>query len=161
MYYHPSYLTPMQSTSCKMQGWMNHKLESRLLGEMSITFRYADDTTLMAESEELKSFLMKVKEESEKVGLKFNIQKTKIMASVPITSWQIDGAKMEMVTDFIFSKITADVDCRHKIKRYLLLGRKAMTNLNSILESRDITLLAKVHIVKTKVFPAVMYGCES
>ena len=161
MYYHPSYLTPMQSTSCKMQGWMNHKLESRLLGEMSITFRYADDTTLMAESKELKSFLMKVKEESEKVGLKFNIQKTKIMASVPISSWQIDGAKMEMVTDLIFSKITADVDCRHKIKRYLLLGRKAMTNLNSILESRDITLLAKVHIVKTKVFPVVMYGCES
>ena len=118
----------------------------------------------MAESEEeLKSLLMKVKEESEKVGLKLNIQETKIMASGPITSWQIDGETMETVTDFIFlgSKITADGDCRHKIKRHLLLGRKAMTNLDSILKSRDITLPTKVHLVKAMVFPAVMYGCES
>ena len=122
--------------------------------------RYADDTTLMAESEEeLKSLLMKVKE-SEKVGLKLNIQKTKIMASGPITSWQIDG---ETVADFIFlgSKITADGDCSHEIKRCLLLGRKAVTNLGSILKSRDITLPAKVHPVKAMVFPVVMYGCES
>ena len=123
--------------------------------------RYADDTTLMAESEEeLKSFLMKMKEESEKVGLKFNIQKTKIMASGPITSWQIDG---ETVSDFIFggSKITADSDCSHEIKRRSLLGRKVMTNLDSILKSRDITLPTKVHLGKTMVFPVVMYGCES
>ena len=122
---------------------------------------YADDTTLMAESEEeLKSLLMKVKEESEKVGLKFNIHKTKIMASGPITSWQIDG---ETVADFIFlcSKITADGDSSHEIKRHLLLGRKVMTNLHSILKSRDITLSAKVHLVKAMVFPVVMYGCES
>ena len=122
--------------------------------------RYADDTTLMAESEEeLKSLLMKVKEESENAGLKLNIQKTKIMAPGPITSWQIDG---EIVTDFIFldSKITADGDCSHKIKRCLLLGRKGMTNLGSILKSRDITLLTKVHLVKAMVFPVVMYGCE-
>ena len=126
-------------------------------------FRYADDTTLMAESEELKSFLMKVKEESEKVGLKLNIQKTKIMASGPITSWQIDGKTMETVTDFILggSKITADGDCGHEIKRRLLLQRKPMTNLDSILKSRDITLPTKVHLVKAVVFPVVMYGCES
>ena len=126
--------------------------------------RYADDTTLMAESEEgLKSLLMKVKEESEKVGLKLNIQKTKIMASSPITSWQIDGETMETVTDFILggSKITADGDCSREIKRCLLLGRKAMTNLDSILKSRDITFLTKVCIVKAMVFPVVMYGCES
>ena len=126
--------------------------------------RYADDTTLMAESEdELKSLLMKVKEDSKKVGLKLNIQKTKIMASGPITSWQIDGETMETVTDFILggSKITADGDCSHDIKRCLLLGRKAMTNLDSILKSRDITSLTKVHQVKAMVFPAVMYGCES
>ena len=125
---------------------------------------YADDTTLVAESEaELKSVLMKVKEESEKVGLKLNIQKTKIVASGPITSWQINGETMEMVTNFIFlgSKITADGDCSHKIKRCLLLGRKAMTNLDSILKSRDITLPTKVHVVKAVVFPVVMYGCES
>ena len=125
---------------------------------------YADDTTLMAESEELKSLLMKVKEENEKVGLKLNIQKTKIMASGPITSWQIDGETMETVTDFILgggSKITADCDCRHEIKRLLFLGRKAMTNLDSILKSRDITLLTKVCLVKAIVFPGVMYGCES
>ena len=126
--------------------------------------RYADDTTLMAESkEEPKSLLMKVKEESEKVGLKLNIQKTKIMASGPITSWQTDGETVETVADFIFggSKITADGDCSHKIKRRLLLGRKVMTNLDSIFKSRDITLPTKVHLVKTMVFPVVMYGCES
>ena len=123
--------------------------------------RYADDTTLMAESEEeLKSLLMKVKEESEKVGLKLNIQKTKIMASSPITSWQIDG---ETMADFIFlgSKITTDGDCSHEIKRRLLLGRKVMTNLDSLLKSRDITLSTKVHLVKAVVFPVVTYGCES
>ena len=117
----------------------------------------------MAESEELKSLLMKVKEESEKIGLKLNIQKTKIMASSPITSWQIDGETLEIVTDFIFldSKITADGDCSHEIKRCLLLGRKTMINLDSILKSRDITLPTKVDIVKAMVFPVVMYGCES
>ena len=122
-------------------------------------FRYADDTTLMAESkEELKSLLMKVKEESEKVGLKLKIQKTKIMASSPITSWHIDGETVEIVTDFIFlgSKITADVDCSHEIKRRLLLGRKIMINLDSILKSRDISLPTKVHLVKAMVFPVVM-----
>ena len=125
--------------------------------------RYADDTTLMAESEELKSLLMKVKEESEKVGLKLNIQKTKIMAFGPITSWQIDEETVETVADFIFggSKITADGDCSHEIKRRLLLGRKVMTNLDSIFKSRDITLPTKVHLVKAMVFPVVMYGCES
>ena len=126
--------------------------------------RYADDTTFMAESkEELKSLLMKVKEESEKVGLKLNIQKTKIMVSDPITSWQINGETMEKVTDFILggSKITADGDCRHEIKRHLLLGRKAMTNVDSILKSRDITFPTEVHLVKALVFPVVMYGCES
>ena len=123
--------------------------------------RYADDTTFKAESEEkLKSLVMKVKEESEKVGLKLNIQKTKIMASGPITSWQTDG---ETVSDFIFlgSEITADGDCSHEIKRRLLLGRKVMTNLDSIFKSRDITLPTKVHLVKAMVFPVVMYGCES
>ena len=126
--------------------------------------RYADDTTLMAESEEeLKSLLMKVKEETEKVGLKLTIQKTKIMASGPITSWQIDGETVETVSDFILggSKITADGDCSHEMKRRLLLGRKVMTNLDSILKSRDIILPAKVHLVKAMVFPVVMYGCES
>ena len=126
--------------------------------------RYSDDTTLMAESEEeLKSLLMKVKVESEKVGLKLNIQKMKIMASGPITSWQIDAETMETVSDFTFlgSKITADGDCSHEIKRHLLLGRKTMTNLDSILKSRDITLLTKVCIVKVMVFPVVMYRCES
>ena len=125
--------------------------------------RYADDTTLMAESEEeLKSLLMKVKE-SEKVGLKLNIQKTKIMASGPITSWQIDGEIVETVRCFILrgSKITADGDCSHEIKRHLLFGRKALTNLDSILKSRDITLPTKVHLVKAMVFPVVMYGCGS
>ena len=126
--------------------------------------RYADDITLMAESEkELKSLLMKVKDESGKVGLKLNIHKMKIMASGPITSWQIDGETVETVTDFIFlgSKITADGDCSHEIKRHLFRGRKVMTNLDSILKSRDITLPTKVRLVKTMVFPAVMYGCES
>ena len=126
--------------------------------------RYADDTTLMAESkEELKSFLMKVKEESEKAGVKLNIHKTKIMASGPITSWQIDEETMETVTNFIFlgSKITADGDCGHKIKRHLLLGRKTMTNLDRILKSRDITLPTKVPVVKAMVVLVVMYGCES
>ena len=127
-------------------------------------FRYADDTTLMAESEEeLKNLLMKVKEESEKVGLKLNIQKTKIMASGSITSWQIDGETVETVSDFIFlgSKITADGDCSHEIKRRLVLGRKVMINLDSVLKSRDITLPTKVCLVKAMVFPVVMYGCES
>ena len=127
-------------------------------------FRYADDTTLMAESkEELKSLLMKVIEESEKVGLKLNIQKSKIMASGPITSWQINGETVETVADFIClgSKITADGDCSHEIKRHLLLGRKAMNNLDNILKSRDITLLTKVHLLKAMVFPVVMYGYES
>ena len=126
--------------------------------------RYADDTTLMAESEEeLKSLLMKVKEEREKVGLKFSIQKTKIMASGPITSWEIDGETVETVSAFIFmgSKIKADGDCSHEIKRHLLLGRKVMMNLDSIFKSRDITLPTKVHLVKAMVFPVVMYGCES
>ena len=126
--------------------------------------RYADDTTLMAErEEEVKSLLMKVKEESEKVGLKFNFQTTKIMACSPIISWQIDGETVETVSDFILggSKITADGDCSHEIKRLLLIGRKVMTNLDSILKSRDITLPTKVHLVKAMVFPVVMYGCEN
>ena len=126
--------------------------------------RYADDTTLMAESEEeLKSLLMKVKEESEKVDLKLNIQKTKIMASGPITSWEIDGETVETVSDFILggSKMTADGDCSHEIKRRFLLGRKVMTNLDSTFQTRDVTLPTKVHLVKAMVFPVVMYGCES
>ena len=136
----------------------------KIAGRNINNLRYADDTTLMAESEEeLKRLLMKVKEESEKVGLKLNIQKTKIMASGPITSWQTDGETMETVRDFIFlgSKITADGDCSHEIKSHLLLGRKAMINLDSILKSRDVSLPTKVHLVKAMVFPVVMYGCES
>ena len=135
----------------------------KIAGRNISKLRYADDTTLMAESEEeLKSLLIKVKE-SEKVGLKLNIQKTKVTASGPITSWQIDGETVEAVSDFVFwgSKVTADGDCSHEIKRCLLLGRKIMTNLDSILKSRDITLLTKVHLVKAMVFPVVMYGCES
>ena len=130
----------------------------KIAGRNINNLRYADDTTLMAESEELKSLLIKVKEESEKVGLKLNTQKTKIMASNPITSWELDG---ETVADFIFwgSKITADGDCSHEIKRRLLLGRKVMTNLDSIFKSRDITLSTKVRLVKAMVFPVVMYEC--
>ena len=135
----------------------------KIAGRNINNLRYAGDTTLMAESEELKNLIMKVKEESEKVVLKLNMQKTKIMASHPITSWQIDGETVETVSDFIFlgSKITADGDCSHEIKRCLLLGRKVTTNLDSILKSRDITLPTKVHLVKAMVFPVVMYGCES
>ena len=136
----------------------------KIAGRNINNLTYADDTTLMAESEEeLKSLLMKVKEENEKVGLKLNIQKMKTMASGPITSWQIDGETVETVANFIFlgSKITADGDCSHEIKRHLLLGRSVMTNLDSILKSSDITLPAKVCLVKAMVFPVVMYGCES
>ena len=135
----------------------------KIAGRNINNLRYADDTTLMAEGEELKSLLMKVKEESEKFGLKLNIQKTKIMASGPVASWQIDGETMETVSDFIFwgSKVTVDSDCSHEIKRRLLLGRKVMTNLDSILKSRDITLPSKVHLFKTVVFPVVIYGCGS
>ena len=138
--------------------------EIKISGRNINNLRYADDTTLMAESEEeLKSHLMKVKEESEKVGLKFNIQKTKIMASGPITSWQIGRETMETVSDFVLggSKITADGDCRHEIKRHLLLGRKVLTNLDSIFKSREITLPTKVRLVQAVVFPIVMYGCKS
>ena len=163
VYCHSTYLTSMQSTSCEMPGDEAHtgiKIARRTI----INFRYADNTTLMAESEEeLKSLLRKVKEESEKVGLKLNIQKIKIMAFSPVTSWQIGGETMETVTDLIFlgSKITADGDCSHEIERHLLLGRKAMTNLGSMLKSRDITLPTKVCLVKAMVFPVVVYGCES
>ena len=135
----------------------------KIAGRNINNLRYEDDTTLMAESEEeLKRLLVTVKEESKKVGLKLNIQKTKIMASSPITSWEIDGETVETVTDFIFwgSKITADVDCSHEFKRHLLLGRKVMNNLDSILKSRDITLSTKVRLVKAMVFPVVMYRCE-
>ena len=135
----------------------------KIAGRNINNLRYADDTTLMEESEEELKSLLKVKEESEKADLKLNIQKTKIMASGPITSWQIDGERVETVSDFIFggSKITADGDCTHEIKRHLLLGRKVMTNLDSIFKSRDITLPAKVSLVKAMVFPVVMYGCEN
>ena len=141
--------------------WLPHAKSWTQLRQLN--FRYTDDITLMAESEELNSLLMKVKKESEKVGLKLNIQKVTIIASGPITSWQIDGETGEMVSDFIFlgSKITADGDCSHEIKRSLLLGRKAMINLNSILKSRDITLPTKFHLAKALVFLVVMYGCES
>ena len=147
------------------KAWLNEAQAGiKIAGRNINNVRYADDTTLIAASEEeLKSLLMKVKKESEKVGLKLNIQKTKIMASGLITSWEIDGETVETVSDFILggSKITADGDCSHEIKWHLLLGRKYMTNLDSILKSRDITLLIKVHIVKAMVFPVVMYGCES
>ena len=136
----------------------------KIAGRNINNLRYADDTTRMAESEEeLKSILMKVKEETEKFGLKLSIQRSKTMASGPITSWQIDGEIVETVSDFIFggSKITADGDCSHEIKRRLFLGRKVMTNLESILKSRDITLPTKVHLVQAMVFPVVMYGCKS
>ena len=167
VYCHPAYLTSMQSTSCEMLDWMKHKLilpGIRIAGRNINNLRYSDDTALMAESEEeLKSLLMKVKKESEKSALKLNIQKTKIIASDPITSWLIDGETMETVRDFIFfgSKITADGDCSHEIKRCLLLGRKTMTNLDSLLKSRDITLPTKVCLVKALVFPVITYGCET
>ena len=163
VYCHLAYLTYMQSPSCEMLGWMKHKLESRLLGKISI-ISYADDATLMAESkEEQKSLLRKVKEESEKAGLKLNIQKAKIMASGPIISWQVNGETIETVRDFLFLgyKTTEDDDCSHEIKRRLLLGRKAMANLDSVLKNREITWLTKVCLVKTMVFPVVVYGCES
>ena len=137
---------------------------NKIAGRNIKNLRYVDDTTLIAESEEeLQSLFMKVKEKSEIVGLKLNIQKTKIMVSGPITSWEIDGDTVETVSDFIFggSKITADSDCSHEIRRHLLLGRKIMTNIDSILKSRDITLPTRVHLVKAMVFPVVMYGCES
>ena len=162
VYCHPAYLTYAE--------WImwNAGLEEAQAGIKTARrninhLRYADDTTLMAESEELKSLLMKVKEESEKLGFKLNIQKTKIMVSSPIISWQTDGEIMETVRDFILggSQITADGDCSHEIKRRLLLGRKAMTNRDSIFKSRDVTLPTKVHLVKAMVFPVVMYGCES
>ena len=143
---------------------MKHKLESRLPGRNINNLRYAGDTILLAESEEkLKSFLMKVKEENEKVGLKLNTQKAKIMASGSVTSWEMDGETVETVSDFIFlvSKITADGECSHEIKRRLFLGRKVMTNQNIILKSRDITLPTKVHLVKPMVFPVVLYGGEN
>ena len=147
-----------------MPGWMKHKLESRLPGEIPNNLAYADTTTLTTEREELKSLLMKEKDESEKVSLKLNIQKMKITASGPITSWQIDGETMETVTDFTFLgfKITADGDFSHEIKRRLLLGRKAMTNLDSTLKRDKRDLASKVHLVKAMVFPVIiMYGCES
>ena len=146
-----------------MPGRMKHKLESRLPGEISITSDMQMTPLLWLKEEELKSLLMKVKEESEKANLKLNIQKTKIMASSTITLWKIDGETMETVTDIIFlgSKITVNKDCSHEIKRRLLLGRRAMTNLESIFKSRDISLSTKVHIVKAMVFPVVMYGCGS
>ena len=135
----------------------------KIAGRNINNLRYTDDTALMAESEELKSLLIRVKEESEKAGLKLNIQKTKIMASGRITSWQIDGETMETETDFLFlgSKITANGDCSHEIKRCLFLERKALTNLDSILKSRDVTLPTKIHLVKAMVFPVIVYGCES
>ena len=161
VYCHPAYLIYLQSTSAGLEeAQTGIKIARRNINNL----RYADDTTLMAESEEeLNSLLMKVKEESEKVGLKLNIQKTKIMASGPITSWEIDGETVETVSDFILgdSKITTDGYCSHEIKRHLLLGRKVMTNLDSILKTRDTTLPTKVHLVKAMDFPVVMYGCES
>ena len=164
VYCHLAYLTYMQSTSCEMLGCIKHRLESRLVREISITSDMQMTPPLMAESqEELKSLLMKVKEENEKADLKLSIQKMKIMVSSPINSWEIDGETTETVTDFILggSKITADGDCNHEIKRHLLLGGKALTNLDSVLKSRDITLLRKVNLANDMVFPVVMYGCES
>ena len=164
IYCHAAYLTYNAEYIMRNARLDEAQAGIRIAGRNINNLRYADDTTLMAESEEeLKSLLMNKKEESEKVGFKLNIQKMKIMASGPITSWQIDGETMETVTNLIFlgSKITADGDCSHEIKRRLLLGRKVMTNLDSILKSRDITLPTKVCLVKAKVFPVVMYGCES
>ena len=164
VYCHPAYLTYVQSVSREKLGWMKHNLESRLPGEIPITSDTQMTPPPYAEIEEaLKSLLMKVKEESEKVGLKLNIQKTKISGSSPITSRQIDGETMKTVTYFIFggSQFTADGDCSHEIKQCLLLGRKAMINLHSILKSRNTTLPTKVHLVKAMVFPVVMYGYKS
>ena len=164
VYCHPAYSTYMQSTSYKIPDWMKHNPRIKTARRNINNLRYADDTTLMAKSKEGKnSLLMRVKEERDKAGLKLNIAKIKIMASRPIASLQIDGGKVETMSDFIFlgSKITADGDCTHEIKRRLLLGRKAMTNLGSVLKSRDITLPTKVCIVKAKVFPVVMYRCEN
>ena len=158
---HSAYLTSMQSTSCKMLGWMKHKLELRLLGEISVT---SDSITLMAESEEeLRSLLMRLKEEKGKSCFKTRYSKNEDHGIWSITSWQIDRETVETVADFIFlgSKITTNSDCSHEVERSLLLGRKAMTNLDSILKSRDITLPTKVGLVKAMVFPVVMYGCES
>ena len=161
VYCHPAYLTSMRNTSCEMLGWMKHKLESRSLGEISITSDMQMTPPLCQKVK--RNLLMKVKEESEKAGLKLHIQKTKVIAFGPITSWEIDGETMEIVTDFIFlgSKITADGDCSHEIKRRLLLGIKAITILDSILKNRDIILPTKVHVVKAMVFPVVMCECES
>ena len=160
---HPAYLMYMQTTSMRNAG-LEEAQDGIKIARRNITnLRYSEDTTLMTKSEaELKSLLMEVKEESGNVGLKLNIQKT-IMASSPIILWEIDGETVETVSDFIFggSKITADGDCSHKIKRHLLLGRKVMTNLDSIFKRRDITLPTKVHLVKAVVFPVVMHGCES
>ena len=163
-YCHPAYLTYMQNTSCKMARLNEAQAGIKIAGRNINNLRYADDTTRMAESEEeLKSLLITVKEESEKAGLKLNIQKMKIMASSPITSWQIDGETVETARDFTLlgSKITADGNCSHEIKRHLLFGRKAMTNLDSILKGREITLPTKVHLFNALVFPVVMYECES
>ena len=164
VYCHPAYLTYMQSTSCKMQnaGLDDSQPGIKIVGRSINNLRYADDTLVAETEEELKSLLMRVKEKSEKAGLKLNIQKTKIMAFSPITSLQIDGGKVETMTDFIFlgSKSTADGDYSHKIKKHLLLGRKAMTNLDSILKSRHITLLTKIRVVWAMVSPVVMDGCE-
>ena len=153
----------MQSTSCKMPGWMNTSWNQGCWEKYQPPQICRWYHPIAESEEELKSLLMEVKKESEKAGLNFNSQKTKIMAYGPITSWQIDGEKVKAVTDFIFlgSKVTVDSDCSHKIKTCLLLGRKSMTNLDSILKSRDITLLTKIHIVKAMIFPVVMYRCES
>ena len=164
VYCHPAYLTSIAEYIMQNAGLDEAKVGIKIARRNINNLRYADDTTLMAESkEELKSHLMTLKEESEKAGLKLSIQQRKIMAFGPNTSWQIDGETMETVTDFIFlgSKITADGDCCHEITRHLLLGRKVMTNLDSILKNRDITFLTKVSLVKVMVFPVVMYGCES
>ena len=164
VYYHPVFFNLYAEYIMRNAGLEEAQAGIKIARRNIKNLRYADDTTLRAEGEEeLKSLLMKVKEESEKAGLKLNIQKMKIMASDPITSWQIDRETMKTMRDFIFlgSKITADGGCSPEIKRHLLLGRKTMTNLDSILKNRDITLLTKVHLVKTMVFPVVMYGCES
>ena len=163
LYCHPTYLTSRQSTSCKNARLDESQAGNKITRSNINNLRCADDTILMAESKELNSLLMKVKEESEKAGLKLSIQKTKIVALSTITSWQIDGETVETVTNFIFlgSRITADGDCSHEIKTHLLFGRRGMPNLDSILKSRDITLPTKVHLVKAMVYPVVMYGYES